>query len=138
MPLQILWDRLAELSVKFGMKCIRYDRCNSNCCRPAIGGGEPGVTLPEIALINNFLAKNSGFQFYEAGNDFCKFLGKNGKCRIYEVRPIDCRIHFCKDDSMASQLNEEVSNLVEDYHFQHESEFMATELIDSFKFPGER
>lgn len=138
MTLKVLWTRLASIEAKSGLKCGRSDKCNSDCCRPSVSGGEPGVTRPEIELINRFLAKQRGFRFYEAGENSCKFLGKNGKCRIYAVRPIDCRVHFCMDDSLASQSNRSTSSLVEDYHARHEVEFMETELIDSFKFPGER
>ncbi len=138
MTLEALWEKLADITAQAGMKCGRLDKCNSNCCRPSISGSEPGVTHPEIELINSFLAKQREFRFYEAGSNSCKFLGKNDKCRIYAVRPTDCRVHFCKDDSFASQSNRSASSLVEDYHAQHEVEFMATELIDSFKFRGER
>ncbi len=53
------------------------------------------------------------------------------------MRPIDCRIHFCCDDSLASQPNREAAEVVADYHSRHEAAFMATELIDSFRFAGE-
>ncbi len=137
MTLEVLWGRLADIEAKSGMKCGRPGKCNAECCRPSVIGGEPGVTPPEIEMVNRFLAKNRGFQFYEAGRDFCKFLGKNGQCRIYAIRPIDCRVHFCKDDSLESQSNSDVSNLVGDYHSRHEAAFMETELIDSFRFLGE-
>lgn len=88
-------------------------------------------------MINRFLAKKKAFQFYEAGRACCKFLSENGRCRIYAVRPIDCRVHFCKDDSFESQSNSDVSNLVEAYHSEHEAAFMETELIDSVLFEQE-
>ncbi|MDA0748445.1 MAG: YkgJ family cysteine cluster protein [bacterium] len=138
MTLEVLWSSLADIESRSEMKCERSDGCNGKCCRPSAIGGEPGVTPPEIERINTFLAEYSGFQFYEAGRDHCKFLGEDGQCRIYAVRPIDCRVHFCKNDSMESQSNREVSNLEGDYHSQHEAAFMETELIDSFKFSGEQ
>lgn len=138
MTLKFLWSKLAAMEAKSGMKCGRSAKCNSDCCRPSISGSEPGVTPPEIKLIDSFLAKHRGFRFYEAGDNACKFLGKNGRCRIYAVRPIDCRVHFCIDDSLASQPNRKVSTLVDNYHSRHNVEFMETELIDSFRFLGER
>ncbi|OEU72920.1 MAG: hypothetical protein BA874_07020 [Desulfuromonadales bacterium C00003068] len=138
MTLEDLWTRLADITAKSGMKCGRTDKCKAECCRPAGIGGEPGVTPPEGELINSFLAKRKGFKFYEAGTASCKFLGKDGKCRIYAVRPTDCRVHFCKNDLLESETNCDISNLVDDYHAQHEAEFMATELIDSFRFSGEQ
>lgn len=137
MTLEVLWGRLADIEARSGMECGRSGRCNAECCRPSINGGEPGVTRPEIEWINSFLERHRGFRFYEAGRDSCKFLDKNGRCRIYPVRPIDCRVHFCKDDSLESQSNREVSNLVGDYHFLHEAAFLETELIDSVRFFGE-
>lgn len=137
MTLQGLWVKLAEIAAKSGMKCGRSELCNAECCRPSISGGEPGITPSEVASINAFLAKQQRFRFYEAGSDSCKFLGKDGKCRIYPVRPIDCRVHFCKNGSLASQPNREAANVVADYHSRHESAFMATELIDSVRFAGE-
>lgn len=137
MTLENLWDRLADVTDISGLKCGRGAECQAECCRPSFTGGEPGVTPPEIALINSFLATQEGFRFYEAGEEACKFLDKKGKCRIYAVRPIDCRVHFCKEDSMESQSNDELFNLVADYHSQHKELFMATELIDSCRFSGE-
>lgn len=137
MTLENLWTSLADMTARSGMTCGRSADCHAECCHPAFTGGEPGVTPPEIALINSFLAKHKGFRFYEAGASACKFLGKNGKCRIYAVRPIDCRVHFCKENSMASQSNCRLTNLVQDYHAQNESLFLATELIDSYRFSGE-
>lgn len=138
MPLKTLWEQLADITTKSGMQCGRSDACNSDCCRPTVSGSEPGVTPSETAIIDSFLLRQREFRLYEAGYDSCKFLDKNGKCRIYAVRPIDCRTHFCKDDSLASQSNHDISTLVEDYHARHEAGFMATELIDSFKFHGEQ
>ncbi|MBT3603592.1 MAG: YkgJ family cysteine cluster protein [Candidatus Latescibacteria bacterium] len=137
MALEVLWDRLADVEAKSGRTCGRSDGCNGACCRPSAIGGEPGVTPKEIEVINRFLATQRDFQFYEAGRDCCKFLGEDGLCRIYAVRPIDCRVHFCKDDSFESQSNSDVSNLVEAYHSEHEAAFMETELIDSVVFEQE-
>ena len=138
MTLELLWSKLADIDAKSGMHCGRPGKCNAECCRPSLMGGEPGVTRPEIALINSFLAKQRVFRFYEAGEDACKFLGKDGLCRIYPVRPIDCRAHFCKEGSLESQSNREISSLVGEYHSRHEAAFMATELIDSCRFLGEQ
>ena len=137
MTLEALWARLADLEARSGIRCGRSEKCNADCCRPSVIGGLPGVTPPEIALINRFLATCRGFRFHEAGKDACKFLGANGLCRIYAVRPIDCRAHFCTADSVASQPNREVAALVEEYHSRHAAAFMETELIDSCRFFGE-
>ncbi|HIJ90621.1 MAG: YkgJ family cysteine cluster protein [Desulfobulbaceae bacterium] len=137
MTLKILWARLADIEAKSGMKCGRPGKCNADCCHPSIMGGVPGVTPPEAELINSFLATQQGFRFSEAGEDGCKFLGKDGLCRIYSVRPIDCRVHFCKENSLESQPNPEIVHLVAEYHSRHEAAFMETELIDSFRFLGE-
>jgi len=138
MPLESLWTSLAEIEAKSGMKCGRPGKCNADCCHPSIMGGVPGVTPPEIALINTFLAEQKGFRFYEAGLDGCKFLGKDGLCRIYPVRPIDCRVHFCKENTLESQPNPEIVTLVAEYHARNEAAFMETELIDACRFLGEQ
>ncbi len=137
MTLETLWARIAEIDAGSGLKCGRSEGCDGACCRPSAIGGEPGVTRPEIERINSYLAGREGFQFYEAGRDCCKFLGVNGRCRIYPVRPIDCRVHFCRDDSFASQPNCDVSDLVHHFRARDEAEYMATELIDSVEFLGE-
>jgi Fe-S-cluster containining protein len=138
MTLEALWGTLAEITARAGLKCGRSGKCNAECCRPSGSGGRPGVTPPEIAAINSFLAMHGGFRFHEAGRDACKFLGQTGQCRIYAVRPIDCRVHFCKDDPLESQSNSEVTTLVDDYHARHEAAFMETELMDSVMFSGEQ
>ncbi len=137
MTLEALWSKLADIEARSGIGCARADACNGECCRPAAMGGEPGVTRAEVERINSLLADLEGFRFYEAGRDCCKFLGKNGRCRIYAVRPIDCRVYFCKDDTLESQRNGEASDLVDDYHSRHEAAFLDTELIDSSRFLGE-
>jgi Fe-S-cluster containining protein len=137
MTLETLWDSLADVQSRSGMTCERSGGCDSVCCRPSAIGGEPGVTPPEIERINRYLRNLGQFRFYEAGREYCKFLDRNRRCGIYTVRPIDCRVHFCKDDSLESQPNRQVTDLVDDYHSRHEAAFLDTELIDSCVFLGE-
>lgn len=116
------------------MGCKKQNGCDSACCSFATMGGEPSVTEPEINLINDYLEALGQFTFYESGRACCKFLGSDGKCKIYSVRPIDCRLHFCASDAMESQDNLEVEDLVSNYHDRHQLSYYHGKLIDSCSF----
>lgn len=129
-----LFGKLSERQRACSMKCEKSKGCDSSCCSLATMGGEPNVTGDEIELINAHLKTLGDFMFYEAGHNACKFLDTDGKCKIYPVRPIDCRVHFCGSEAMESQTNKGIDNLLGDYHERHESSFYNAMLIDSCKF----
>ena len=85
-------------------------------------------------MINDYINKSIPFQIYQAGTQCCKFLTTDGKCSIYSVRPIDCRVHFCSGADMASIDNTETDELVNTYHMEHEQEFLDSKLIDDISF----
>lgn len=132
--LKILFKDISELQDSCSMQCEKTSACDSTCCSMSTMGGEPSVTEDEAKLINAYLKSIGSFAFYESGRDSCKFLGANGRCKIYTVRPIDCRIHFCASNRMESQDNDAVDGLVSDYHERHEASFYNASLIDSCKF----
>lgn len=137
MSLGELFERLAELQAMSGMACDRIGGCDASCCWPVLEGGEPSVTASEIRAINRHLAARGPFPFHGAGAGACKFLGADGRCGIYEVRPIDCRVHFCAGGSLASREDPAVAALVAAYHARREGEFMASERLDAVRFHGE-
>ncbi len=137
MKLVSLYSKLHEIHDGIGMKCKRPGGCDGECCRPSEGAGQPSVTQPEIALINDYLASHEPFLFSACEPASCKFLDLSGKCSIYPVRPIDCRVHFCADAAMGSADNEEVASLVCEYHSQRPLQFRASALLSDVSFYGE-
>lgn len=132
--LQKLFKAISEGQESCSMKCEKRGGCDATCCSFATMGGEPTVTQPEKDLIDSYLESLGGFTFHEAGSTACKFLGPDGKCKIYPVRPIDCRLHFCASEAMESQTNVEVEGLVNDYHERHRLSYYHGKLIDSCAF----
>lgn len=116
------------------MGCEKRNGCDASCCSIGTMGGEPSVTAQETDLINGYLEGLGSFNFYQAGRDSCKFLDAYGRCRIYPVRPIDCRLHFCASESMESQSDEAVESLVSNYHQRHQDSYFDSQLIDTCKF----
>jgi len=137
MSLADLFERLADLQVTSGMDCERAGGCDASCCWPSLAGGEPSVTAAEIGAINRHLAARGAFAFHAAGAGACKFLGADGRCGIYAVRPIDCRVHFCAGGSLASREDPAAAALVDAYHARREAGFMASERLDAVRFHGE-
>jgi len=137
MQLTDLHARMQQLQAQGGSSCHKRGGCDARCCRFDLMNGEPSVTAPEIALIDAYLAAHEGMTFSETGNLACKFLGKDGLCKIYQVRPIDCRIHFCADQAMSSGDSELTDQLVFDYHNEHAEAAENATLISSHVFRGE-
>lgn len=137
MSLDELFERLAGLQAARGLACDRAGGCDASCCWPSLPGGEPSVTASEVGAINRHLAARGPYPFHAAGAGACKFLGADGRCGIYAVRPIDCRVHFCAGGSLGSREDPGITALVAAYHGRREAEFMASERLDAVTFYGE-
>ena len=69
----------------------------TECCRFRLTGRTPQLTRGE-ALVTASGWRAAGRKLpasVESKDGACLFLGKNGKCQIYESRPFGCRTHFC-------------------------------------------
>ncbi len=133
-PLMQLFQGIASLQSNCGMRCLREGGCSGACCYVSKMGGEPNLTASEVDLINSHLKTLNNFTFYDSGTDACKFLGADNKCKIYAVRPIDCRTHFCDGEVMTSQAHDGVDDLVHAYHQRHEASFYNSELMYACRF----
>lgn len=67
---------------------INCEGCEESCC------GATRMTKQELDVILSLLAKK-GYKQAPMGKwiEYCEYLDKNGKCVVYEERPILCRIH---------------------------------------------
>lgn len=137
MKLHQLHSELESAQDACSATCLKSGGCDATCCQPGKTGGEPSVTNSEIKLIEDYLVRHPGFIFYEGGHAACKFLGEDGKCKIYPVRPIDCRVHFCSGEAMDSTDNPSIDGLVCDYHDAHITDYLDSALLSSHVFPGE-
>jgi Fe-S-cluster containining protein len=86
-------------------KCLR---CGSACCRYiTVKIDTPRSMLDFDNIIWQLSHKNVRLFHDKTGwfllvSNSCEFLAKNGKCSIYEERPITCRHHsalYCEFDS---------------------------------------
>lgn len=67
----------------------------ADCCRFRLTGEVPHVTLGEawVAWKAWRAAGRSRVELPAGGS--CPFLNRQGRCLIYEGRPLACRTHFC-------------------------------------------
>lgn len=67
----------------------------ADCCRFRLTGETPHVTLGEawVAWKSWRAAGRTRLELPPDGS--CPFLSGQGKCMIYEGRPLACRTHFC-------------------------------------------
>lgn len=137
MQLQDLYCEIQSAQEDCSITCLKSGGCDASCCRPDEIGGEPSVTRGEIELIDKYLEEHPGFIFSEAGESACKFLDVEGRCKIYPVRPIDCRVHFCSNETMTSEGNPRIDSLVFAYHDSHTADFEHSILLSSHDFSGE-
>jgi Fe-S-cluster containining protein len=138
MNLPVLFAELQAVQKRCGVTCQKGDGCDGQCCRLDLGNGEPSITATESELINQKLRTLDSFTFHEAGNLACKFLSRQGKCKIYEVRPIDCRAHFCADEDMRSAKAADVDALLDKYYAENDHEYLNSVLLSSHLFFGEK
>jgi len=67
----------------------------ADCCRFRLTGRTPYLTRGE-ALLAAAAWRAAGRSAVPRMTDgSCPFLGSNGRCQIYEGRPLGCRTHFC-------------------------------------------
>lgn len=137
MKLQELYIEIQSTQEDCSTACLKSGGCDASCCQPDKIGGEPSVTRGEIELIDKYLMAQPNFIFHEAGESACKFLNAAGKCKIYPVRPIDCRVHFCSNEAMTSEGNPRINNLVYAYHESHAEDFSHSTLVSCHAFSEE-
>jgi Fe-S-cluster containining protein len=78
---------------------------STDCCRFGVTGREPYVTAAEIAEIRDAL-KAQGTKLAApkrklallplSGERRCPLLSDEGRCTVYEARPLGCRTFFCR------------------------------------------
>lgn len=68
----------------------------SECCRFRLTGRTPFLTKGEALVAATAWRAAGRKEVIPAVDGSCPFLGKNGRCQIYEGRPFGCRTHFCE------------------------------------------
>jgi uncharacterized protein len=98
---------------------------STECCRFGITGREPYVTSIEIAAVKRELARIGGARAFKraeplaaqeapahdkkrrlamaADERTCPLLNHEGRCAVYEARPLGCRTFFCERASSPSR-----------------------------------
>lgn len=67
----------------------------TDCCRFKLTGLTPYLTRGE-ALVAALALRATGSTTAAAREDrACPLLNDEGRCRIYDARPLGCRTHFC-------------------------------------------
>ena len=75
-------------------------RCqgSADCCRFAVTGREPWLTVVEWRLVVAEL-RRQGRRLpppRESDDGRCPFLTDQARCQVYAARPLGCRSHFCE------------------------------------------
>jgi Fe-S-cluster containining protein len=80
---------------------------STDCCRFGVTGREPYVTAAEVAEIQDALKaqgqktssgspKKRLAMLPLSGERRCPMLSEEGRCTVYDARPLGCRTFFCK------------------------------------------
>jgi Fe-S-cluster containining protein len=98
---------------------------STECCRFGITGREPQVTSIEIALIRRAIKRRGGAlsekkralplssDSAQKNERICPMLARDGRCAIYEDRPLGCRTFFCSRASLVQKpARDEIKDLV--------------------------
>ena len=80
-------DELTRIFKDVDFDAICHD-CRGQCCQM------PWLTQDELQIAKQFpdSIKFIGETAFILDHDKCAFLDREGKCRIYEMRPLDCRL----------------------------------------------
>jgi Fe-S-cluster containining protein len=125
MTLQELWHAIDGLVQSCSIVCSRLDTCNMACCRAGISGVIPCVTRNEMNAIRDFL-KMRALSLPPFNVNQCRFFSEDGKCLVYEARPIGCRGYFCANDNydavrLPSSYGEQLSRYLETNSLENET-----------------
>ena len=123
----------------------------ANCCSESVG-----VSFTEAANIYVYLLENSLFtpdlkkaimvyylDIYQKRNK-CPFLDKTKRCKIYEVRPLNCRLygHWLKDDyeSNLKRLHKQALDISKEFNengYEVSKEYLDFQIPYCHDFIGE-
>jgi uncharacterized protein len=68
----------------------------ARCCAFRLNGRTPFLTKGEALVAAQAWRAAGRKEVMLPADGSCPFLGKNGRCQIYEGRPFGCRTHFCE------------------------------------------
>lgn len=106
---------------------------STKCCRFGWNGREPYVTSIEIAALKRALGRRGGalsprkraLPLVE-NEGTCALLDHNGRCAIYESRPLGCRTYFCDEANSGEAVHRnklaELSRRIQAIAAKHEPE----------------
>ena len=92
-----LLDQVQDVYARLAARPVERTCTNrTQCCRFRLTGQTPFLTRGE-ALIARQAARTAGQKKLTLpANGSCPMLGSDGRCTIYDSRPIACRTHFCE------------------------------------------
>jgi len=70
-------------------------RGSTVCCQFVRTGRTPVLTLGEALVAAKGVRASGRKKLPEPGDGRCPLLNDQGRCTIYEFRPLGCRTHFC-------------------------------------------
>ena len=91
---------------------------SSECCRFGRTGREPHVTSIEMVLVRRAVSRRASRRFptpaplhlkmaelpVVADERVCPMMSPDGRCSIYEARPLGCRTFFCDRKTTLSEV----------------------------------
>jgi Fe-S-cluster containining protein len=76
----------------------RQCTASGRCCQFAVTGREPFVTVMEMDLILQELARQGRKVPPPRQDEGCPLLTPDGmRCTVYDARPLGCRTFFCRE-----------------------------------------
>ena len=87
--------RLLDEGAFRASRAQRFCTGAADCCRFRLTGETPHVTLGEAWVAWKAWRASGRTRLELPPDGSCPFLSGQGKCMIYEGRPLACRTHFC-------------------------------------------
>ena len=99
-PMSLSIDPLAEVRAVYAELAARPIERNctglARCCAFRANGRTPFLTKGEALVAAQAWRAAGRKEVVIPADGSCPFLGRNGRCQIYEGRPFGCRTHFCE------------------------------------------
>lgn len=99
-PMTSTTDPLAEVRAVYAELAARPIERNctgiAQCCAFRLNGRTPFLTKGEALVAAQAWRGAGRKEVVVPADGSCPFLGRNGRCQIYEGRPFGCRTHFCE------------------------------------------
>lgn len=128
-----LWKVIEDIINLENHGCKNTGGCDASCCNFDLSEMCPTVMRVEVDIIKQYL-RDHLIKLPVNNIHKCRFLDAEGKCLIYEVRPTQCRLHFCKNNNYESINSLNIEKKVYEYSANHIEEWSSSDYLRTIDF----